>query len=443
MNVLTGHRNSSTIHSMARFHLLVRDSRDVMYPPSQVHHTEPDHGVFDRKPYFEKKDVILCRSGIQEYSYAEVLRFGLSNPPVKKQLYKVYRPASVIIASLEKMKNLPITKEHPPEFVDGDNWQRYAHGYTGSEAEIVSIGDGEIGVKSKLVFSTKEIYNYYLDGSEEVSLGYQSVNEWAYDNPEYDIIMTGIVEVNHCAVTAAGRGGSRVAIIDSLIGGMTMFKTGLMHFLKRKGKTADSSSPLSKIVFDSLEVSKNLDGAKLEAEVTRVMDSLATLKDSEHKTLLVDVVTDCYKAIGTAIDNKEEVAKVIDSLYAKAEEETIKQLDEAMKPTEVKDEDGKGTGTKNISDSEDEKPEEKKEEMKKEEEKKEEKKSEDSASFDSALAKVKEDLMKELLGSVTTIVRDSVKEALGLSNADSAKGGSTTDDSVVEDLSGVDIEKFI
>jgi len=442
MKVLTGEVNRSTIGNMGRFNLFVRDSKDLMYPPKQQEHSAPAPVVLDRKPYFEKKDVILCRSGIQEYTYAEVLRFGLTNPPVKKDIYRVYRPASVLIASIEKMKNLPITKEHPPEFVDGDNWQRYAHGYTGSEADLVTLGDGEIGIKSKLVFSTKEIYNYYLDGCEEVSLGYQSQNEWAVNNDNYDIVMTGIVEVNHCAVTAAGRGGSRVAIIDSLIGGMTMFKTGLMHFLKRKGKTTDSGTPFSKIVFDSLDASKAMEGEKLEAEVKRVMDSLTTLKDSEHKTLLVDVVTDCYKAIGTAIDNKEEVAKVLDTVYKKAEDETIRQLDEAMKAPETKtqDEDGKGTGTKNISDSDEEEEKEVKKEKKAEDS--EEDKAEDSIAFDSAIAKVKEDLKKEILDAVKATVKDSVKEALGLTNTDSAQGGSTSD-SLDEDLSGVDIAKFI
>ena len=40
----------------------------------------------EASPYIEQKDVILCRSGIQIYSYAEVVN-ALGEPPVKKDFY--------------------------------------------------------------------------------------------------------------------------------------------------------------------------------------------------------------------------------------------------------------------------------------------------------------------------------------------------------------------
>ena len=404
--------------------------------------------VKDSKPFYEKKNVVLCRSGIQEYSYAEVCNFGLGNPRVVKDSYKVYRPASVLIACKDKMANLPLTKEHPPEFVDGENWNRYAQGYTGSEIDIVPIGDGEIGVKGKVCFSTNAIYNYYLEGNQEVSLGYVSKNEWV-DDPDktgYDIIMVGIEDVNHLAVTAAGRGGSRVAVIDSILGGITMFKTGLFHFLKQKGQTTDSATPFSKIVIDSLEQSKTMDSTKLEAEVTRVLDSLATLKDGESKTLLMDSVADCYKAIDTALANKEDVGKFLDSVYAKAEKETLDSLpkaedskvedkkvedasskvldmkvedkkdedkeDEDKKDGEVKDEDGKGTGTTNVSDSV-------------------------VATVQDAIKASNEELMKVLDAKIAS----GIKTALGLED-DKATGGAITD-SVADTNIDVDIAKYV
>jgi hypothetical protein len=425
------------------FLMRMQDSVDIDYSHK---HKELEPGtkdmiVRDSKSYFEKKDVILCRSGFQDYTYNEVLRFGIDYPKVKKDFYRVYRPASVLMSNLDKMTNIPITKEHPPEFIDGDNWQRYAHGYTGSEAEVVTLGDGDIGVKSKLVFSTSAIYNYYLDGNEEVSLGYTSRNRWV-DNPEsvgYDILMTGIEDVNHLAVTAAGRGGSRVSVIDSLIGGITMFKTGLFHFLKSKGKTADSATPFSKTVFDSLEASKNLSGEPLNQEVKRVLDSLATLKDGEKKTLLLDSVADCYKAIDTAMENKDSVSKFLDNAYKQAEDETVKTMDAAM----LEDEDGKGKGTTNVSDAEEEKEKEKEEPK---EEKKEEKKNEDSqaltmdsftAVMDSAMKKFQESIE----ASMDERIQAGIKQALGLEPASKSSGGTVTDSVSVVPL--VDIEKYV
>ena len=413
--------------------------------------------VKDSAPYYEKKNVILCRSGIQEYTAAEVRRFGLENPPVQKDIYKVYRPASVIIGAADLMKNLPITKEHPPEFVDGDNWQRYAHGYTGSEADVVSLGSGEVGIKSTLVFSTRDVYNYFLDGNEEVSLGYQSMNAWA-ENPEalgYDIVMTGIGVVNHLAITAAGRGGSRVSVIDSLIGGLAMsFKTGLFHFLKWKGKTTDSATPFSKVVFDSLEESKNLDGASLEKEVTRVIDSIATLKDGESKTLLMDTVTDCYKAIDAARENKEKVSAILDSLYKKAEDETLKNMDamkeepmddpnqkdsEAEADKKVTDEDGKGKGTSNISDADEEKA---KEEAKKKEEETKDSDAKEKKEVTDSITSIVDSAIKKNNEALVGLINQSIKAALGLSDAAAPKGGMTADS--VEPLpEGFDISKFV
>lgn len=413
-----------------RFLLRVTDSIDIDYShqkPAPVEAADKERIVKDSKSYFEKKDVILCRSGIQLYSYAEVLRFGIGHPKVKKDFYQVYRPASVLIGNIDKMANIPITKEHPPEFINGENWQRYAHGYTGSEVAAVPLGDGEIGIKSKLVFSTSAIYNYYLEGNEEVSLGYTSMNEWVDNSDElgYDILMVGIEDVNHLAVTAAGRGGSRVSVIDSLIGGITMFKTGLFHFLKGKGKTADSATPFSKIVFDSLEASKSLTGEPLEKEVRRVVDSLATLKDGENKTLLIDAVSDCYKAIDTAVENKDSVSKFLDSVYKKAEDETMKTVDGA-----IEDEDGKGTGTKNVSDSD---PEEKQEESKDEskEDKTEASDDEKSKNMDSIKSVITDALAEfsaSMNASIDEKIQAGIKAALGIeTNPDPAKGGIVQD----------------
>jgi hypothetical protein len=400
--------------------------------------------VTDCKPFFEQKDVILCRSGVQEYTYAEVLRMLPGTPAVRKDLYKVYRPASLLIEHVERFTSLPITKEHPSEFINGDNFKRFAEGYTGSSAEVVSVGMGEIGIKSSLVMSTSEIYNYYLSGNTEVSLGYESINEWV-ENPDtfgYDIIMTQILDINHCAITAAGRGGERVAIIDSLIGGLTMFKTGLFHWLKTKGKTSDSTTPFSKIVFDSVESAKNLDGAALEKEITKVMDSLATLKDGESKTLLMDTVTDLFKAQDTAIANKETVSTFLDTMYKKADEETVKQVKDNMETTkeeskkvsdsETEDTDGKGTSTSNISDSEKEAE---------EKETKEKEATEKKEVMDSVASLVQDAVASGIEKALGPAVDAAVSKALGLTSSKTPTGGPVNDSAPVDQ--NFDMSKFV
>ena len=64
------------------------------------------------KPYFEKKSVILCRSGVMFYKQ----NFQGFTPPKVKDVYAVYRPPEVVRSAAEMCKMLPITKEHPPVF---------------------------------------------------------------------------------------------------------------------------------------------------------------------------------------------------------------------------------------------------------------------------------------------------------------------------------------
>jgi len=410
--------------------------------------------LIGKKPFYEKKDVILCRSGIQEYDYDEVLRFGISEFPIKKDVYKVYRPASVIIASLDKMKNLPITKEHPYEFISGDNWSSYAKGYTGSEAEVVPIGGGEIGVKSSLFFSTSEIYNYYLDGNKEVSLGYQSVNKFV-PNPDevgYDIIMTDIISCNHLAVTKSGRGGHRVSIIDSIIGGLPMFKTGLFHFLKKKGKTNDSVAPFSTRVFESIENSKDKTGAELQAEVSKVIDSLSTLKDGEAKTLVIDSVTDCFKAPSEALANKEDVSKFLDSVYNKAEQETIRTV--SSYTNSDADEDKKEKEEKMTKDKEMEEEEEEEEEVTEDEEvkgtspkeesgtKDEDGKGKGTANISDSIVALVNDALSKNNEKLSLLIDKKIKDALGLVDTQGTKGGVVAD-SDVSQLQSIDIAKYV
>ena len=373
------------------------------------------------QPFLERKNVILARSGRQTYQAHEVQLLGLpENKENVKKEYVVYRPVPAIIAAEQKglFKTLTITKEHPPEFINGENYQRYAQGTTSENTELVPIGNGDIGVKSSLVFSTNNILNYYLSGNHEVSVGYEARYIWNENWKEdgYDIEMVEILTINHCAVTAAGRGGTSVAIIDSLIGGITMFKSGLFHFISRMGRTKDSDLPFSAIVFDSLEQAKGKGENEIKNGLARVIDSIATLRDGDEKTFLTDAVADCFKSMDSAFENKDAVSKVLDSAFAKAEKET---LDSVPKQTED-GEDGKGKGTTNVADSTEDS--DKESEEKKPEEKKDEKKSETTDSIAALLDKG----FAEMTGKLPGLINDAVRKELGLGD-NKHKSGTTTD----------------
>lgn len=203
-------------------------------------------------------------------------------------------------------------------------------------------------------------------------------------------------------------------------------RTGLFHFLKRKGKTEDSAAPFSPRVFAALDEAKGKEGEDFEAVVTSVFDSVGGLKDGEQKEQLANMVRDAFENPDEALANKEELSKVLDSVYINISGSSIAEIKEAMTSTVVvkdtaetttaKDSDGKGANTNNVADS---KEEEKKEEK---EEKKDEKKESSSKDSETQPSVTKDSavLTKE---DIACIVRTEVQSLLGVTGTkDSAEG---------------------
>ena len=396
----------------------------------------------DASPYIEQKDVILCRSGIQIYSYAEVVA-ALGEPPVKKDFYKEYRPASVVVKAQDKCSNLPVTKEHPDVWVNPDNWDKLCGGIVGNEVSVVALegeSEGEIGIKSDLTFYTRKLYDYYLE-NKEVSLGYTCKKHYV-ENPDevgYDILLDEITEVNHLAITRAGRGGSSVAVIDSIIGGLRPMRTGIFAYLASKMQK-DSKEPFSfgKEVLNAVKNSKGTTEEELAGEMKGVLDSMSVLKDCEAKDTLLDVVKDCFDNKEKALANEGELTATLDSMWIDIHGDSLKEIAKAFaKLSETKSETSvpaNDTDPQN-KDSEPEKKDEGKEGENKdaEPEKKDEgkegenkdaepKKDEEDGCHnkDSAAVMTKDDMLAAIKDALPELVQSAVKEVLGLKD-DTAK----------------------
>ena len=402
------------------------------------------------KPFIEQKDVILCRSGIQLYHKTEVEGFitDSNKPAIEREWYREYRPANVIVKAQNLFKSLPVTKEHPSEWVTPDNWRELTGGVLDREVSVVSLegeSEGEIGLKSNITFFTEDLYNYYLE-HKEVSVGYECKKHFV-DNPEevgYDIILDEIVEVNHLAITRAGRGGSSVAVIDSILGGRKPMRTGIFAYLKSKMQK-DSAPSFGKTVLDSVKNSKGTTEEELAKEMKGVLDSMAILKDCEAKTKLVEVVKDCFDNKEMAIENEAELTATLDSMwidihgdslseiakaFAKLAKTENKETTSAVTDADKKDE--KTEDSEEKSDKKDEKTEENKDSEEKSDKKDEktedseeksdkEDKSKDGCNKDS-LPVNKEEIVNAVKDSLTselkTVVMDTVKEVLGLKGND-------------------------
>ena len=395
----------------------------------------------DAKPFIEQKDVILCRSGIQIYHKSELINSGFitedNKPAEDKEWYKEYRPANVVVKAQDLFKSLPVTKEHPAVWVDSKNWKDLAGGTLDKEISVVALdgeAEGEIGLKSNITFYTDELYNYYLD-NKEVSVGYTCKKHFV-DNPEevgYDIILDEITEVNHLAITRAGRGGSSVAVIDSIIGGLKPMRTGIFAWLTGKKQKVNDSAPSSfgKEVLEAVKNSKGTTEEELAGEMKGVLDSCAILKDCEAKDTLLNVVRDCFDNKEMALANEEELTATLDSMWIDIHGDSLKEIAKAFeslgkkaepKPavedTANKDSESK-EGEEGKTDDSDPKEKEGEEGKTDDSESKEGegKKDDDAcgANKDSApVFATKDDIIKAVQDSIKPMVQEAVKEVLGI-----------------------------
>lgn len=386
----------------------------------------------EAKPFIEQKDVILCRSGIQIYHKSELASFITEDnkPPVEKEWYKEYRPANVIVKAQDLFKSLPVTKEHPDVWVDSKNWKELAGGTLDKEVTVVALdgeAEGEIGLKSNITFYTDDLYNYYLD-NKEVSVGYTCKKHFV-DNPEevgYDLILDEITEVNHLAITRAGRGGSSVAVIDSIIGGLRPMRTGIFAWLaSKKQKAVNDSAPSSfgKEVLEAVKNSKGTTEEELAGEMKGVLDSMSILKDCEAKTKLVEVVKDCFDNKKMALDNEEELTATLDSMWIDIHGDSLSEIAKAFaklgKKPEEKTESAVNDSEKTEGEEKDstDKPkegEEKDSTDKPKEGEDEGNKNKDGCNKDSVPFATKDDILAVLDSQLEPMVMKAVKKCLGI-----------------------------
>ena len=410
------------------------------------------------EPFILQKDVILCRSGIQLYHKSEVASLITEDnkPAVEKEWYREYRPAAVVVKAQEKCKSLPVTKEHPIDWVTSENFPQLAGGVTSNDISVVALtgeSEGEIGIQSNLTFFTQELYNYYLD-NKEVSLGYTCKKHFV-DNPEevgYDILLDEIVMINHVAITRAGRGGSSVSIIDTILGGLKQMRSNFFGALTAKKQT-DSKESFGAKVYNAVIKAKD----EKDKELNYVFDAINSFKDGEKKDNIIAVVKDAFENKEKLKGNEEEFKKTIDAMYASMCECSVEEMTKMC--TSTKDSEDKKEEEKKEKDSEDKKEEEKKEEDsedkeeekeekdsedKKEEEKKEkdsEDKKEEGTKDSSPLNK--EDILKLMAENLAPLVKDSVKEVLGIKDSKGYGGMPAGSGESTVDISEYDYSKFI
>jgi len=110
--------------------------------------------------------------------------------------------------TIESLKSMPLTNDHPPEFVNPDNFNAYSVGYTGERIDRKKQGDEEY-TDGDIIISQKQAMDDAQKGKDQLSVGYQVDLEFGpgtYKGQPYDAIQRNI-KGNHLAICDSARGG--------------------------------------------------------------------------------------------------------------------------------------------------------------------------------------------------------------------------------------------
>lgn len=222
-----------------------------------------------------------ARTGVYEYLACEL---GLDDLP-PTEVVRVYRPEEEVFdaSSIESYKNVDVTNDHPPQFVDSKTFRDKSVGHV-----ISASRDGDFVFVDMIIKDASAISDIE-DGKNQLSPGYSAIyvkeNGVAPCGTSYQYKQTTI-DINHVALVSRGRGGAQVRLNDQ--------------------KPNQPEKAMTKVVLDS--------GRSLE------------LEDGATAALIQDSFDRLAKSAKDAQDELQEVQAVSD-----AQKEKIQQLEEALK----------------------------------------------------------------------------------------------------------------
>ena len=386
--------------------------------------------VNDKQAYITVKKARIARAGNQIYSAEELAYQGVALKD-GKEFGVVYRPPEMLIKNKDKFANVPFVDDHTPVDVTPDNWKDFTIGFVGSNTDIEVVAD-EIWVTGDVIFYDRKAYDEYMAGKVELSASYD-VKLGMVDDPGktgYDAILLDIPAVNHVALCSSARAGHNARVLDSAktnFGGIEMAKMrgGLLD--RWLGKAKDAKEKFSKVLMDSVAKVHTLKPEELEKEIEGVMTHVTALGDSEPRSLLAGVVSDCFKNPVEVLAKKEEVSAKVDELYSKcqdADAEVVNRIFDSDKEKEdEKDKDKEGDKEKDKKDEKDKEP------------------AKDAADIPALIEAAITKSFKSLDDSLNTKIDAAVKKALGLEedavkdNAEAKQNVAANDSATEEDAS--------
>jgi len=238
-----------------------------------------------------KADAYVTRSGIFEYQmYDGTIR-------------REFRPEEEVFLqeSLDTLKEIPVTNDHPWDFVNSENSKDYSVGMTNDSV----VRDGDFVALGLTVLQKNAVHDIVVMKKQEMSCGY-TCEVWdqkgVWNGQEYDAVQKNI-RYNHVAIVDQGRAGPDVKIkIDSAF--MVVKKDGgsfgdskkdeSQKVAKNKGKESKMTVKF-KIDSKEFEVSDEATANEITSKIDSQKQEIEALKKSNSEleakkdALLADV----------------------------------------------------------------------------------------------------------------------------------------------------------
>jgi len=290
-----------------------------------LHDRIPINGRIKDARGFLVADAVFARTGIQEYTAAEL---GLPLSDGGKVL-RIYRAPAEVFSdqSIATYAHLPVTDDHPGKDVTADNFKELAVGMTGP-----SVMRKDEGLAGKVVVSDAGAISKVEGGKQELSVGYSATLQMTPgQTPEgetYDGQMKDI-RANHLAIVAMGRCGEQCRISDGCECGDCKSKAS-------KGPKPMADTPaLKAVLVDGISINTTDQGAQAIEKLQKQLTDAAAAKSLVDTKLAEEVTKVATKDAEIATLKKQlDDAKVTPAQMrdaARAYAKTVKQA-KALSP---------------------------------------------------------------------------------------------------------------
>lgn len=284
-----------------------------------------------------KANAIVTRSGVFIYRNPDgTIRRELRHPDDVKKM-----------DSLETMKMIPITNDHPPErLVNAKNAKSLAIGYTGENIQV----DGDNIIANLLITDEEGVRAVVEGGKKELSLGYtvDLIDEKGIFNDEpYDYIQKNI-KYNHLSIVNRARAGNqaRIALDSEDAEEIEIKKEDIMTDKKQKRlKIKNDEYMVEPEVFEDVsELRDEVERLKqermeLERRLKNMADELEAIKAERDSLREEKEMMDERKANNDAQDSLRKAVKeriiLEKSASAFLDKKTVQNID-SMTDIEIK-----------------------------------------------------------------------------------------------------------